>query len=104
MDKIDSSNVKSGDKTKLTEAKNAIEKALKDFGGNYSEAEKKELNDKLERIEAALVAIKKAEQTDQSAVRTGDLANPELWLVTFVVALCGLAAIAVTQRKKKEQE
>lgn len=104
VDKIDSSNAKSGDKTKLTEAKNAIEKALKDFGGNYSEAEKKELNDKLERIEAALGAIKKAEQTDQSAVRTGDLANLELWLVTFVVALCGLAAIAVTQRKKKEQK
>ena len=59
-------NVKAGDKDDLEKAKEAIEKALDDFGGNFTEEERENLEKKLETVKKALETIENAEKaTDE---------------------------------------
>ena len=59
---ITKDNVKLGDKESLETAEKALEGALRDFGGNYTEEEGKNLGEKLEAVKAALTAIGNAEK------------------------------------------
>ena len=55
-------NVKLRDKEPLEKAEKALEGALRDFGGNYTEGESRSLEEKLETVKAALAAIGNAEK------------------------------------------
>ena len=59
---ITKDNVKLRDKEPLEKAEKALEGALRDFGGNYTEEEGKNLEEKLEIVKAALAAIGNAEK------------------------------------------
>jgi len=62
VDGITKDNVKLEDKESLEEAEKALEGALRDFDGNYTEEENKDLETKLETVKAALAAIGNAEK------------------------------------------
>ena len=62
IDGITKDNVKLGDKEALETAEKALEGALRDFDGNYTEGEGKDLEEKLEAVKAALAAIGNAEK------------------------------------------
>ena len=59
---ITKDNVKLENKESLEKAEKALEGALCDFNGNYTENEQKELETKLETVKAALAAIGNAEK------------------------------------------
>ena len=61
-DGITKDNVKLDDKENLEKAEKALEGALRDFDGNYTEEENKDLETKLETVKAALAAIGNAEK------------------------------------------
>ena len=62
VDGITKDNVKLGDKEPLKKAEKALEGALRDFDGNYTEEESRNLKEKLETVKAALAAIGNAEK------------------------------------------
>ena len=62
-DGITKDTVKLEDKETLEKAEKALEEALRDFGGNYTEEERKELETKLATVKEALAAIGNAEKT-----------------------------------------
>lgn len=62
IDGITKDNVKLEDKEALEKADKALEGALRDFDGNYTEEENKDLETKLETVKAALAAICNAEK------------------------------------------
>ncbi len=55
-------NVTLGDKDALEKAEQALEEALRDFGSNYTEAEREALEAQLDAVRAALAAIANAEK------------------------------------------
>ena len=59
---ITEDNVTLGDKDALEKAEKALKKALDDFDGNYTEEERKSLNNRLDAVKAALYAIGNAEK------------------------------------------
>ena len=62
VDGITKDNVKLENKEALEKAERALEGALRDFGGNYTEEESRSLEEKLETVKAALAAISNAEK------------------------------------------
>ena len=62
VDGITKDNVKLGDKEPLKKAEKALEGALRDFDGNYTEGENRNLKERLETVKAALAAIGNAEK------------------------------------------
>ena len=62
VDGISKDNVKLEDKEALEKTEKALKGALRDFGGNYTEEEGKNLGEKLETVKAALTAIGNAEK------------------------------------------
>ncbi len=62
VDGITKDNVKLGDKEALEKAEKALEGALRDFDGNYTEEENKDLETRLETVKEALVAIGNVEK------------------------------------------
>lgn len=62
VDGITKDNVKLEDKEALEKADKALEGALRDFDGNYTEEENTDLETKLETVKAALAAIGNAEK------------------------------------------
>lgn len=62
IDGITKDNVKLGDKEALETAEKALEGALRDFDGNYTDKEQEELETRLETVKAALAAIGNAEK------------------------------------------
>lgn len=61
-DGITKDNVKREDKEALEKAEKALEGALRDFDGNYTDKEQDDLETKLETVKAALAAIGNAEK------------------------------------------
>mgnify|MGYP000647080385 FL=1 len=59
---ITKDNVKLRDKEPLEKAEKALEDALRDFGGNYTEEESRNLEAQLKTVKAALAAIGNAEK------------------------------------------
>lgn len=74
VENITKDNVKSEDKDNLEKAEKELEKALEDFGGNYTEEERKDLEEKLETVKDALEAIDNAEK---AADEIGKLPSPD---------------------------
>ena len=131
VDGITKENVKPEDRDILEKAEKALENALRDFDGNYTEEEKRDLEGKLETVKAALAAIEKAEKeaketnknsklpsekeagssrkgkADSStigkagSVRTGDTGNLTLWVALLFIS-GGIAAGTVAAGKKKK--
>lgn len=131
VDGITKENVKPEDRDILEKAEKALENALRDFDGNYTEEEKRDLEGKLETVKAALAAIEKAEKeaketnknsklpsekeagssrkgkADSStigkagSVRTGDTGNLTLWIALLFIS-GGIAAGTVAAGKKKK--
>lgn len=62
VDGITKDNVKLENKEALEKAEKALEGALRDFDGNYTEEEQRDLEEKLETVKAALAAIGNAEK------------------------------------------
>lgn len=62
VDGIAGNNVKLEDKEALEKAEKALESALRNFDGNYTEMERKELETKLETVKTMLTAINNAEK------------------------------------------
>ena len=74
VDGITKDNVKLEDKEALEEAEKALEGALRDFDGNFTEEENNDLETKLETVKAALAAIGNAEK---AAEEIGKLPSAE---------------------------
>ena len=62
IDGITKDNVKLGDKEALETVEKALEGALRDFEGNYTDEEQEDLETRLETVKAALAAIGNAEK------------------------------------------
>ena len=78
VDGITKDNVKLEDKEALEEAENALEGALRDFDGNYTEEEGKNLEEKLETVKAALAAIGNAEKAAEEIDKLPSADNAKL--------------------------
>ena len=63
---VTSENVTPEDKTDLENAKADLEKALEDYGDNYTDDEKKAIKDKISRIDAALEIISNVEAVEEA--------------------------------------
>lgn len=64
------------DKTDLEQAKEDIESALENYGGNYTDEEKVRLEETLERIEAALEVIERIEEVEAAIEALPDSVIP----------------------------
>ena len=78
VDGISKDNVKLEDKEALEKAEKALKGALRDFGGNYTEEENKELETKLEAVKAALAAIGNAEKAAEEIGKLPSADNAKL--------------------------
>lgn len=74
---ITSDNVTPEDKEALEQAKEDIEQALDQFGGNYTDEEIAELEEELSRIEEALDVIERIEDTEAAIEALPDTVNPD---------------------------
>lgn len=77
VEDITADNVKPEDKEDLTAAKEDLENALKNFGGNYTEGEKAALEEKLEQINNALNSIEKAVTVQDAITVLPDTVEPD---------------------------
>ncbi len=66
VEDITADNVKPENKDDLTAAKEDLENALENFGDNYTEREKAEIQDKLDQINKALESIEKVETVEDA--------------------------------------
>jgi LPXTG-motif cell wall-anchored protein len=89
-------NVKATDKELLEKAESDLKKALEEYDGNYSDSEKKALQDDLTRVSAALKVLKQSEETVIESPNTGDNSHLTLWLALFVLS----GAALVTAKRK----
>ena len=65
------------DKDDLNSAKEDLENALDSFSGNYTEAEKTALEEKLDQINSALDSIENAEKAEEAISSLPDQASPD---------------------------
>ncbi len=78
VEDITEENVKSGDKDSLEDAKKALEDALRDFDGNYTDDERDDLEKKLETVNDAISAIENAEKAAEEIEKLPDPENVRL--------------------------
>ena len=90
---ITADNVKPEDKKALDKAASDIKKMLKEYDGNYTDDQKKTLNDDLTRIKDALKVISKQYS---GSPKTGDNRNISLLLALFM--LNGVALVALKRK------
>lgn len=77
VENITPDNVKPEDKDDLTAAKEDLENALENFGDNYTEEEKAEIQNKLEQINNALESIEKVEKVQNAISKLPDTVEPD---------------------------
>jgi len=83
VENVTAENVKPENKEALEDAKADLEKALEANGGNYTESEKKTIQEQIDRIEAAVAALENVEKVTESigvlpeSVETDDEAAAE---------------------------
>lgn len=70
-------NVKPEDKSALADAKADLEKALKDNSSNYTEAEKKLIQNEIQRIEAAVEALEDVEDVSENVKALPEAVEPD---------------------------
>ncbi len=78
VDGITEDNVKLDDKDALEKAKKVLESAIRDFDGNYTDEERKDLDAKLETVKAALASIDNVEKAIELISRLSSLDNATL--------------------------
>lgn len=78
VDGITEDNVKLDDKDALEKAKKVLESAIRDFDGNYTAEERKDLDAKLETVKAALASIDNVEKAIELISRLPSLDNATL--------------------------
>lgn len=78
VDGITEDNVKLYDKDALEKAKKVLESAIRDFDGNYTDEERKDLDAKLETVKAALASIDNVEKAIELISRLPSLDNATL--------------------------
>lgn len=106
---ITSETVKPEDKETIEKAIQTIEAAMKTYSGNYTAADKKNLQDQIDVLKACLDALEKQEtetKPDQKpgnpvVPSTGDESNIALWLCLMAVTACGVIVVIVLSVKKK---
>lgn len=77
VENVSSDNVKPENKEELTAAKEDLENALKEYGANYTEEEKNELQGKLDQINGALQSLKNAETAQDAITSLPDTVKPD---------------------------
>lgn len=77
VEDITSDTVKPEDKDDLLAAKEKLEEALENFGGNYTQEEKGALEEKLEQIDSALDSIEKVEKLESDIAALPETAEPD---------------------------
>ena len=77
VEDITADNVKPENKDDLTQAKEDLESALENFGDNYTEEEKKALQDKLDQINGALESLEKTENVRDAITALPETAAPD---------------------------
>lgn len=77
VEDITADNVKPEDKDDLISAKEDLEDALDNFGDNYTQEEKQELEDKLDQINQALESIEKVESVQDAISALPDTVEPD---------------------------
>lgn len=78
VDGITKDNVKLEDKEALETAEKALEGALRDFDGNYTDKEQEDLETRLETVKAALAAIGNAEKAAEEIGKLPSADNAKL--------------------------
>ena len=78
VDGITKDNVKLENKEALEKAEKALEGALRDFDGNYTDKEQEDLETKLETVKAALAAIGNAEKAAEEIGKLPSADNAKL--------------------------
>lgn len=77
VEDITADNVKPEDKDDLTAAKEDLENALENFGDNYTEEEKAEIQNKLDQIDDALESLEKVETVEDAISKLPDTVEPD---------------------------
>ncbi|HIW39488.1 MAG TPA: hypothetical protein IAA36_00785 [Candidatus Eubacterium pullicola] len=77
VEDITADNVKPEDKDDLTAAKEDLENALENFGDNYTEEEKAEIQNKLDQIDDALESLEKVETVQDAISKLPDTIEPD---------------------------
>ena len=77
VENITADNVKPEDKDDLTAAKEDLENVLENFGDNYTEEEKAEIQNKLDQINNALESIEKVEAVQDAITALPDTVEPD---------------------------
>ena len=77
VEDITADNVKPEDKDDLTAAKEDLENALENFGDNYTEEEKAEIQNKLDQIDDALESLEKIEAVEDAISKLPDTVEPD---------------------------
>lgn len=100
---ITKDNVKFEDKKSLEKAEKALEDALHDFDGNYTEEERKNLEEKLETVKAALSAIGNMEKSVEVAnsPKTGEASDLIPWIILLFISGGILTGTKIANKKKK---
>ena len=70
-------NVKPEDKEALEDAKADLEKALEDNAGNYTEEEKQAIQDEIQRIDDAMVALENVEDVTDAITQLPETVEPD---------------------------
>ena len=77
VEDVTSGNVQPEDKDDLIAAKADLEKALEDNSGNYTEEEKKAIQDEIQRIEDAIEALENAEDVTDTITQLPETVEPD---------------------------
>lgn len=77
VEDITADNVKPEDKDDLIAAKEDLENALENFGDNYTEEEKAEIQNKLDQIDDALESLEKVETVEDAISKLPDTVEPD---------------------------
>lgn len=77
MKDITSENVMPEDKENLQAAKDDLEKAMEDYGGNLTDEEKAAIEKKIENIDNAMDSLEKAETVEDTITKLPDTVKPD---------------------------
>ena len=77
VEDVTAENVKPEDKETLAAAKADLEKALDEYGANYTEEEKKAIQEEIQRIEDAIEALENVEDVTDAIARLPETVEPD---------------------------
>ena len=97
---VTAENVTPEDKTNLEKAKADLEKALEDNKGNYTEEEKKTIEDHIKRIDNALAELNKP--VDTNSPQTSDNSHLVFWIALFFISGGTVITLTVVEKKRKK--